>query len=165
MEKKTPEQCQKLMMGELVTAIICGYIIYSLGIVDLPSPDLRLVIPGAVLVIIILQGAFYWLYRKHSAEEKTLPVARRSILLIFKTFKTINPVLIALFPIYALILLITDRREFLSLFTLFGVLLTLFSIYEYFNYYFFNFRAGRGQGLPPSDLADELSKLNDRGET
>lgn len=134
MSAKNKNDFNQLYTSELITALICGTLIYMMG--ESVGLDLRLLLPGGILIFIILQSAGYWYYRKRLA---TNPDANyKWVLPIFLFFKKFNPFLFLAYPLFLVILLGFKRDALVSAATIFGVMLYAFSILEYFNCYHFS---------------------------
>ncbi len=155
MKKRNAKECQKLFISELVTTGICAYIIYALSGTLETGLDIRLLIPGAILIFVLLQGVAYWHYRKEDAAGEW--VDRTQTMAIFKGLRTITPVILAIYPLFLLYLLLFNAADLWVPFNLFGVILCLFAGIEYINDYYFSVRIGNFKKRIPSDLAMELA--------
>lgn len=136
MSPKTTKDFQQLYSSELITALICGALIYMMS--QSVGLDLRLLLPGAILIFIILQSAAYWYYRKQVASNPDHHYPW--VMAVFSAFKKLNPFLFLAYPGFLLILLIFKRSALFSAATIFGLFLYAFSILEYFNCYYFSFQ-------------------------
>ena len=116
--------------------VVCGYLVYLLSTTLEGGLDIRLILPGAVLIFTLLQGCGYWLYRDQAASGKS--VNRTTVLRIFSLLKRVTPFVIGLYPLFLLVLLFADRGALFVPFNLFGLILLFFSIAEYVNYYYFS---------------------------
>lgn len=74
MTEKTKKELNRLYMSELLTALVCGMLMYLLTDSTGQPLDLRLLIPGGVLIFIILQSAGYWYYRYQLLEDPRNPM-------------------------------------------------------------------------------------------
>lgn len=158
MENKDAKQCHKLFISELVTLIICGYLVYLLSSTLESGLDIRLILPGAILVFTLLQGCGYWLYRERAAAGKS--VNRELILKAFMLLKKITPFIIGIYPLFLVVMLIMKPGAILMPFNLFGLILLFFSVIEYINYYYFDVNIWNFKRRNPSELAAELSEFS-----
>ena len=74
MTEKTKKELNRLYMSELITALVCGMLMYLLTDSTGQPLDLRLLIPGGVLIFIILQSAGYWYYRYQLLDNPRNPM-------------------------------------------------------------------------------------------
>jgi ABC-type uncharacterized transport system permease subunit len=158
MEKKTENQCHKLFLSELVTAIVCGYILYSLLDSTGAGADIRLILPGALLIFVLLQGAGYWYYRRQAVRGDIMDKERARILDIFAALKRLTPYVLCLFPLMILYFLVFDRASLPNMYNLFGLILWICSGIEFVNNYYFSVRFGNFKTKSASDLAMELAQ-------
>lgn len=136
MSAKTSKDFQQLYSSELITALICGALIYMMS--QSVGLDLRLLLPGGILIFIILQSAGYWYYRKRASSNPDSHY--QWAIAIFSSLKKLNPFLFLVYPLFLLILLIFKRSTLFSAATIFGLFLFAFAILEYFNCYYFSFQ-------------------------
>ncbi len=150
MPKKTKKDFQQLYSSELITALICGALIYMMS--QSVGLDLRLLLPGGILIFIILQSAAYWYYRKQVASNPDRPY--KWVIAVFSALKKLNPLLFLAYPLFLIILLIFKGDSLFSAATIFGLFLYAFSIVEYFNCYYFSFQIRTFKR--PTDLCLEI---------
>ena len=162
MDNKDAKQCHRLFLSELATMVVCGYLVYLLSTTLEGGLDIRLILPGAVLILTLLQGCGYWLYRDQAASGKS--VNRTTVLRIFYLLKRITPIVIGLYPLFLLVLLFADRGALFVPFNLFGLILLFFSIAEYVNYYYFSMNIWNFKTRSPSDLSVELAAFKQKEE-
>lgn len=155
MTEKTKKELHRLYMSELVTALVCGTLMYLLTDSTDQPLDLRLLLPGGVLIFIILQSAGYWYYRHQQVDDPYTP--RNWVLPLFFVLKKLNLGLFAVYPLYALYLAIFHADQFFVTMNIFGLILYAFSIIEYINYYFFSVQIGNLKKKVPAELSIELS--------
>ncbi|MEG0377178.1 MAG: hypothetical protein RR614_01730 [Eubacterium sp.] len=160
MENKDAKQCHKIFISELITMIICGYLVYLLSSTLETGLDIRLILPGAILIFTLLQGCGYWLYRDRSASGKS--VDRELIMKAFVLLKKITPFVIAVYPLFLVVMLIMKPGAILMPFNLFGLILLFFSVIEYINYYHFDVNIWNFKARNPSDLARELAEFSSK---
>jgi hypothetical protein len=146
MTEKTKKEPNRLYMSELITALVCGMLMYLLTDSTGQPLDLRLLIPGGVLIFIILQSAGYWYYRHQLVDNPRNPMDW--VMPVFSVLKKLDLVLFALYPLYLLYLLMN----------IFGLILYAFSMIEYYNYYYFSVQIGTIKKKVPSELSLELSQ-------
>lgn len=158
MENKDPKQCHKIFISELITMVICGYLVYLLSSTLESGLDIRLILPGAILIFTLLQGCGYWLYRDRAASNK--PVDRTLIMKGFVLLKKITPFVIGIYPLFLIVMLIMKPGAILMPFNLFGLILLFFSIIEYINYYHFDVNIWNFKTRNPSDLAKDLAEFS-----
>ena len=136
MLKKNKKDFQQLYTSELITALVCGALIYMMS--DSVGLDLRLLLPGGILIFIILQSASYWYYRKQILSN---PDGHYGwVLPTFSFLKNLNPFLFLVYPLFLITLYIITRDALFTAVTIFGFILYVFSILEYFNCYYFSFQ-------------------------
>ena len=156
MSEKTPKELNRLYMSELITALVCGMLMYLLADSTGQPLDLRLLIPGGVLIFIILQSAGYWYYRHQLVDNPRNPMDW--VMPVFSVLKKLDLVLFALYPLYLLYLLIFQPDAFFMTMNIFGLILYAFSMIEYYNYYYFSVQIGLIKKKVPSELSLELSQ-------
>ncbi|MGV8906372.1 MAG: hypothetical protein ACOH15_07220 [Acetobacterium sp.] len=155
MEEKSQKEFNRLYMSEIVTAMVCGALIYMLSESPGGTLDIRLILPGAILIFIILESAGYWFYRYHLV---TNPEGHYSwVMPLFFNLKKLNRYLFILYPLLCLYLLITDPTKLLVPMNLFGLILYAFSILENINYFYYNINFRNIKTRNPSELALDLS--------
>jgi hypothetical protein len=154
MTEKTKKELNRLYMSELLTALVCGMLMYLLTDSTGQPLDLRLLIPGGVLIFIILQSAGYWYYRYQLLEDPRNPMDW--VMPVFSMLKKLDLALFALYPLYLLYLLIFQPDAFFMTMNIFGLILYAFSMIEYYNYYF-SVQIGTIKKKVPSELSLELS--------
>jgi hypothetical protein len=142
-------------MSELVTALVCGMLMYLLTDSTGQPLDLRLLIPGGVLIFIILQSAGYWYYRYQLVDNPSDPMDW--IMPLFSVLKKLDLAFFCLYPLYLLYLLILKPDTFFMTMNIFGLILYAFSIIEYYNYYYYSVQIGVIKKKVPSELRLELS--------
>ena len=162
MDNKDAKQCHRLFLSELATMVVCGYLVYLLSTTLEGGLDIRLILPGAVLIFTLFQGCGYWLYRDQAASGKS--VNRTTVLRIFSLLKRVTPVVIGLYPLFLLVLLFADRGALFVPFNLFGLILLFFSIAEYVNYYYFSMIIWNFKSRSRSALSIELAAFNQKEE-
>ena len=155
MTEKTKKELSRLYMSELITALVCGMLMYLLTDSTGQPLDLRLLIPGGVLIFIILQSAGYWYYRYQLLDNPRNPMDW--VMPFFAVLKKLDLVLFALYPLYLLYLLIFQPDAFFMTMNIFGLILYAFSMIEYYNYYYFSVQIGTIKKKIPSELSLELS--------
>ncbi len=155
MTEKTKKELNRLYMSELVTALVCGMLMYLLTDSTGQPLDLRLLIPGGVLIFIILQSAGYWHYRYQLLDNPSSPIDW--VMPVFAVLKKLDRVLFALYPLYLLYLVIFKSDVFFMTMNIFGLILYVFSLIEYYNYYYFSVQIGTLKKKIPSELSRELS--------
>ncbi|WP_195269786.1 hypothetical protein [Eubacterium sp. 1001713B170207_170306_E7] len=162
MDNKDAKQCHRLFLSELATMVVCGYLVYLLSTTLEGGLDIRLMLPGGILIFTLLQGCGYWLYRDRAASGN--PVNRAAVLRIFSLLKRVTPFVIGLYPLLLFVLLFADRSALFVPFNLFGLILLFFSIAEYVNYYHFSMNIWNFKARTPSDLSEELAAFNQKEE-
>ena len=162
MDNKDAKQCHRLFLSELATMVVCGYLVYLLSTTLEGCLDIRLILPGAVLIFTLLQGCGYWLYRDQAAAGNSF--SPTTVLRIFSLLKRVTPFVIGLYPLFLLVLLFADRGALFVPFNLFGLILLFFSIAEYVNYYYFSMNIWNFKTRSPSDLSVELAAFNQKEE-
>lgn len=155
MTEKTKKELNRLYMSELVTALVCGVLMYLLTDSTGQPLDLRLLIPGGVLIFIILQSAGYWYYRYQLIDNPHTTL--NWVMPLFSVLKKVNLGLFALYPLYLLYLVIFQGDQFFVTMNIFGLILYGFSIIEYINYYFYSVQISNLKKKVPSELSVELS--------
>lgn len=155
MSQKTPKELNRLYMSELITALVCGMLMYLLTDSTGQPLDLRLLIPGGVLIFIILQSAGYWYYRYQLVDNPRNPMDW--VMPVFAVLKKLDLALFALYPLYLLYLLIFQPDGFFMTMNIFGLILYAFSLIEYYNYYYFSVQIGVIKKKVPAELSLELS--------
>ncbi|PKM49685.1 MAG: hypothetical protein CVV01_00755 [Firmicutes bacterium HGW-Firmicutes-6] len=156
MTEKTKKELNRLYMSELITALVCGMLMYLLTDSTGQPLDLRLLIPGGVLIFIILQSAGYWYYRHQLVDNPRNPMDW--VMPIFSVLKKLDLALFALYPLYLLYLVILKPEAFFMTMNIFGLILYAFSMIEYYNYYYFSVQIGLIKKKVPSELSLELSQ-------
>ena len=155
MSEKTPKELNRLYMSELITALVCGMLMYLLTDSTGQPLDLRLLIPGGVLIFIILQSAGYWYYRYQLLDNPRNPMDW--VMPFFAVLKKLDLALFALYPLYSVYLVILKPEAFFMTMNIFGLILYAFSMIEYYNYYYFSVQIGTIKKKIPSELSLELS--------
>ena len=155
MTEKSKKELNRLYMSELVTALVCGMLMYLLTDSTGQPLDLRLLIPGGVLIFIILQSAGYWYYRYQLIDNPRTPLDW--VMPLFSVLKKVDLGLFAVYPLYLLVLVIFQPAQFFVTMNIFGLILYGFSIIEYINYYFYSVQISNLKKKAPSDLNLELS--------
>ncbi|WP_296557890.1 hypothetical protein [uncultured Acetobacterium sp.] len=156
MTEKTKKELNRLYMSELVTALVCGMLMYLLTDSTGQPLDLRLLIPGGVLIFIILQSAGYWYYRHQLLDNPRTPMDW--VMPVFSVLKKLDLALFALYPLYLLYLVLLKPEAFFMTMNIFGLILYAFSIIEYYNYYYFSVQIGLIKKKVPAELSLELSQ-------
>jgi len=156
MTEKTKKELNRLYMSELVTALVCGMLMYLLTDSTGQPLDLRLLIPGGVLIFIILQSAGYWYYRYQLLDNPHTPMDW--VMPVFSVLKKLDLALFALYPLYLLYLVLLKPEAFFMTMNIFGLILYAFSIIEYYNYYYFSVQIGTIKKKIPAELNLELSQ-------
>ncbi|MEG0377467.1 MAG: hypothetical protein RR614_03205 [Eubacterium sp.] len=157
MDEKNIKQIHKIFISEIATTFICGYIIYLLSTTLASGLDMRLIIPGVILIFVLLQGCVYWFFRDREANGK--PYNSAIFLKIYGFLKKLTPYIILLYPLFLLYLLLFNRELLFVPFNVFGLILLFFAVIEYINYYYFNVNIGNMRTRIPSDLAVQLDKF------
>ncbi|MBC3899796.1 hypothetical protein [Acetobacterium malicum] len=155
MTEKTKKELNRLYMSELITALVCGMLMYLLTDSTGQPLDLRLLIPGGVLIFIILQSAGYWYYRYQLLDNPRNPMDW--VMPVFAVLKKLDLALFGLYPLYLLYLVILKPEAFFMTMNIFGLILYAFSMIEYYNYYYFSVQIGLIKKKVPSELSLELS--------
>ncbi|PKM59006.1 MAG: hypothetical protein CVU99_15705 [Firmicutes bacterium HGW-Firmicutes-4] len=155
MTEKTKKELNRLYMSELITALVCGMLMYLLTDSTGQPLDLRLLIPGGVLIFIILQSAGYWYYRYQLLDTPRNPMDW--VMPVFSVLKKLDLALFALYPLYLIYLVILKPEAFFMTMNIFGLILYAFSMIEYYNYYYFSVQIGLIKKKVPSELSLELS--------
>ena len=155
MTEKTKKELNRLYMSELLTALVCGMLMYLLTDSTGQPLDLRLLIPGGVLIFIILQSAGYWYYRYQLLDNPRNPMDW--VMPFFAVLKKLDLALFALYPLYSVYLVILKPEAFFMTMNIFGLILYAFSMIEYYNYYYFSVQIGTIKKKIPSELSLELS--------
>lgn len=156
MTEKTKKELNRLYMSELVTALVCGMLMYLLTDSTGQPLDLRLLIPGGVLIFIILQSAGYWYYRHQLLDNPRTPMDW--VMPVFSVLKKLDLALFALYPLYLLYLVLLKPEAFFMTMNIFGLILYAFSMIEYYNYYYFSVQIGLIKKKVPAELSLELSQ-------
>jgi len=155
MKEKSKKELNQLYMSELITAFVCGSLIYVLSESPGGALDIRLILPGAILIFIILESAGYWFYRYQLTENPGVHYAW--VMPLFSFLKKLNPFLFILYPLLCLYLLIFDPGSLLVPMNFFGLILYAFSILENINYFYYNINIRNLKTKNPSELAIDLS--------
>jgi len=155
MEEKSKQEFNRLYMSEIVTAIVCGSLIYILSESPGGALDIRLILPGAILIFIILESAGYWFYRYNLITNANGHYSW--VMPFFSHLKRINLYLFTLYPLLCLYLLIFEPDKLFIQMNLFGLILYAFSILENINYFYFSINIGNIKIKIPSELALALS--------
>lgn len=163
MTEKSKKERHRLYMSELFTAMICGTLMYMLTESTDQPLDLRLLLPGTVLIFIILQSAGYWYYRHQQVDNPGR--AYKWVMPLFAVLKKLNIFLFALYPLYCLYLVIFEPEQFFMTMNLFGLILYVFSVLEYVNYYFYSIQLGNLKKKVPSALCVELAFYEKKNKT
>ncbi|MEA4804814.1 hypothetical protein [Acetobacterium wieringae] len=156
MTEKTKKELNRLYMSELLTALVCGMLMYLLTDSTGQPLDLRLLIPGGVLIFIILQSAGYWYYRYQLLDNPRNPMDW--VMPVFAVLKKLDLALFALYPLYLVYLVILKPEDFFMTMNIFGLILYAFSMIEYYNYYYFSVQIGTIKKKVPAELSLELSQ-------
>ena len=156
MTEKTKKELNRLYMSELITALVCGMLMYLLTDSTGQPLDLRLLIPGGVLIFIILQSAGYWYYRYQLLDNPRNPMDW--VMPVFAVLKKLDLALFGLYPLYLLYLVILKPEAFFMTMNIFGLILYAFSMIEYYNYYYFSVQIGVIKKKVPAELSLELSQ-------
>lgn len=151
----------RLYMSELVTALVVGALLYMTAKSNALGFDLRLFLPGGLLIFIILQNAGYWYYRH---QQKINPGGDyRLVIPAFAFLKRFNPLILAFYPLCMIVLMLFYQSQLWSVVNIFGILLFGFSILEYYNYYFTSLQLANLKKKIPTDLNLEIQDhLNSR---
>lgn len=157
MTEKNKKELNRLYMSELITALVCGVLMYLLTDSTGQPLDLRLLIPGGVLIFIILQSAGYWYYRYQLIDNPHTPI--EWVMPLFSVLKKIDLGLFAVYPLYLLYLIIFQSDQFFVTMNIFGLILYGFSIIEYINYYYYSVQISNLKKKAPTDLNLELSEF------
>ena len=62
MDNKDAKQCHRLFLSELATMVVCGYLVYLLSTTLEGGLDIRLILPGAVLIFTLIHASGYLQY-------------------------------------------------------------------------------------------------------
>ncbi|MGL4606651.1 MAG: hypothetical protein ACRCU3_04225 [Eubacteriaceae bacterium] len=154
MKEHSKKEFNRLYMSEFVTIIVCGSLIYALTESSGEPLDLRLIIPGSLLIFILLQSTGYWFYRYHQLDQPK--DIYPWVMPLFSFLKRLDRFLLLIYPTFSLYLVIFDFSKFLSLLNLFGFILYAFSVIEIINYFYYNVTIGNLKQKNPSELALEL---------
>lgn len=155
MEEKSKKELNRLYMSEIITAIVCGSLIYVLSESPGGELDIRLLLPGAILIFIILESAGYWFYRHHLIENPGIHYSW--VMPLFSHLKKLNRYLFISYPLLCLYLLVIDPGKLFVPMNIFGLILYAFSIIENLNYFYYNINLRNLKTKTPSELAVELS--------
>lgn len=154
MEQKSKKELNQLYMSELVTAFVCGSLIYMLSESPGGALDIRLILPGAILIFIILESAGYWFYRHQLVLN---PGSHYSwVMPVFSLLKKLNRYLFILYPMLCVYFLVFDPARFFVPMNFFGLILYAFSILENTNYFYYNINLRNLKTKNPSELALDL---------
>ncbi|MEF9919385.1 MAG: hypothetical protein RR790_09010, partial [Eubacterium sp.] len=107
MEKRDAKQIHRIFISEVATTLICIYIIYLLSKTLESGLDIRLIIPGIILIFVLLQGCVYWYLRDRKI--KGLPFNTTVFLKTYRILKKITPYVISVYPLFLVVLLIFNR--------------------------------------------------------
>lgn len=161
MEPRTPKELRRLLMSELITALVCAYLTYMIATEGKVGWDLRLLAAGVILVAILLQGACYWYYRERSVTGRA--ISYPGIMRVYLVFEKLDLVLLVLYPILVIILLVSGQGKLVQPATFFGLILWAFALFEYLNYFHFTMHYSNFRARKPSPLAAELAAYKLRG--
>ena len=154
MKENSKKELNRLYMSEIITAFVCGSLIYMLSESPGGELDIRLLLPGAILIFIVLESAGYWFYRHQLIDN---PEGHYSwVMPLFSHLKKLNRYLFILYPLLYLYLLIIDPGELFVPMNLFGLILYAFSIFENINYFYYTINIGNLKTKAPSELALDL---------
>lgn len=156
MTEKSKKELNRLYMSELLTALVCGTLMYLLTDSTGQPLDLRLLIPGGVLIFVILQSAGYWYYRYQLVDNPHNPIDW--VMPLLSVLKKANLALFAVYPLYLLYLVIFQFDQLFMTMNIFGLILYAFSIIEYINYYYYSVQISNLKKKVPSELSVELSR-------
>ena len=160
MTEKSKKELYRLYMSELVTAMICGLLMYALTDSTDQPLDLRLLLPGVILIFIVLQSAGYWYYRHYQIDHAGASFAW--IMPLYSILKKLNRFLFVLYPLFCLYLLVTNPTGFFVTMNIFGLILYVFSIIEHINYYHYSVQLANLGHKVPSELSIELSDYENK---
>lgn len=124
----------RLSTGELAASLVFVFALSLLQERLNLTLDIVILYPFSLLIFILLQGSYYWLYCIKILEKK--PVNQVSFRKAYKVLRTINLIIILLYPLMMLYqyffgnLIALSGKTFMSLF------LYIFSIIEYINYFY-----------------------------
>lgn len=156
MDEKSKKEFNRLYMSEFVTIIVCGALLYALTESTGEPLDLRLLIPGGLLIFILLQSAGYWFYRYHQVGK---PVDSYPwVMPLFSFLKKANKFLLLIYPLFCVFMAFFFSDKLLSPMNIFGVILYIFSIIEIINYFYYNVNIKNLKKKDPSELAIELGE-------
>ncbi|MDO4287549.1 MAG: hypothetical protein Q4C55_00025 [Eubacterium sp.] len=155
MEEENARRYHRFLVSELITVFVCGYLIYTVDTTLGYGTDLRFMIPGALLILVLLQNCGYWGYRYLLARGRVSD--RRRVLKIFAFFKRLMPVLFLLYPAGLIFEIFTDASKILALITLFGGIVFILALVEHIGMYYIDIKRMKGGKRQPSELAAELS--------
>ncbi len=159
MQERTKAECRRILTGEVVTAGVCVYLIYLVLQNAGNYLDLRVLVPGVMLILTLAAECGYWLYRYKLADGANF--RRGPVLAFFAKLKRFMPVLYAFYPLFLIVMLILDAPSILTVLTVFCVVVWAFAIIEYINLFKWtvNFRSFH----KPSELAQELKTVKEEG--
>ena len=124
---------KKTMISELVTTLVVGFLIYEILDLNQNYTDLNLIIPGALLLFILLQGAGYWYYRMQIAGERNFD--REKAVKTFAILEKADIILFAVYPVWLAVALLAFPDAVYHDTILFGVLTEIVAAVEYFSCY------------------------------
>jgi|LGOV01.1.fsa_nt_gb hypothetical protein len=160
MKKNSIKEIHKLYISEIVTAFVCGSIIYMLSESTGNELDARLLLPGSILIFIILESAGYWYYRY---QQLQYPEKHFSwVIPLYSFFKKATPFLFILYPMYCLYLFVTHPETLLIPMTIFGLILYFFSIGEYINYFIYPLNLNNFKTKNISELSYEILNYQEK---
>ena len=163
MTEKSKKELYRLYMSELVTAMICGLLMYALTDSTDQPLDLRLLLPGAILIFIVLQSAGYWYYRHYQIDHAGASFAW--IMPLYSILKKLNRFLFVLYPLFCLYLLVTNPSGFFVTMNIFGCfpsLNTSIIIITVFNWRISVIKSRRNYPLNCPTMKTSISIINNK---
>lgn len=161
MEPRTPKEYRRLLMSELITALVCTYLTYMIATEGRVGWDLRLLAAGVILVAILLQGAFYWYYRERSVTGRAFSYPKT--MGVYLVLEKLDRVLLVLYPLLTVLLIVSGYGQLVQPATAFGLILWAFALFEYLNYFHFTMHYSNFRARKPSPLAAELAEYKRQG--
>ncbi|MGI6108426.1 MAG: hypothetical protein ACOYB8_01095 [Eubacteriaceae bacterium] len=158
-EKKYKEY-KKLMLSEVVTAIVVGALIYEIMDINGSYTDLNLIIPGVLLVFILLQGAGFQYYRMLTCGNKRFD--EEQAVHAFDLLDKIDPWLFAVYPVYLIAALIMSPATVEQPTIIYGVLTVVIAALEYCNYYKQSLSYRNWSEKEPSDICKMLREYREK---
>jgi len=156
-----------LCIGEFCACIIFIFCLYMFSYRNIINIDYAVIYPFISLLIILLQGSYYWYYKLRIIKKRNPDriIFRKT----YKVLKRLDFIMFILYPIGLIYLLILNDICVLRKENFFGTFLFVFGIIEYINYFYIRLSYSKHedivalfkfQNIKKSSLGKELEKNN-----